>query len=155
MPRLILLAACEKVIIDQNQLPSVIGIFQAMKFQLQGAPLPDNAVSPMKWSIFSLWKHTAEENGVQFTQHIEILKPDGEVFGVASRAVFTAQGAEQSQSKVFVDVFGLPVGQPGVVKIRTWLENIPNSAGEYEFLVVHLPKEKNGEPTSTPPARVN
>lgn len=156
MPRLILFVACERVLIDQNQLPSAIGIFQAMKFQLQDAPLPENAISPVRWAIFALWKHTGEERGVQFTQHIEILKPSGEVFGVPTRAVFTLQGeVEQSQSKVFVDVFGLPVGQPGTVKIRTWLENVPNSAGEYEFLVMHLPKEKNGDTTATPPTKVN
>jgi len=63
MPKLIMFTACEKVIIDRRELPSLINIFQRMQIQLLDAPMPENAVSPVRWDVFSLWQHTKDEVG--------------------------------------------------------------------------------------------
>jgi hypothetical protein len=153
MPKLILLVACEKVIIDQAQLPSLIGIFQTMKIQLQDAPLPENAISPTRWAIFSMWQHTPEETGIEYTQHIEILKPSGEKFGDGAITKFSISQPEDLQSKNLIEVLGLPINDEGFVKIRIWLEDIPDCNAEYQFRVKHLRKENNEQ--ITPPTQVN
>ena len=143
MPKLMILTACERVIIDRaTSLPSLINIFQRMNIQLQDAPLAENAVAPTKWSIFSLWVHTPEERDVEYTQRLEIIGPSGTKFGEGVTK-FKISEVDDLQSKNHVDILGLPINAEGFVKIRVWLEGVADATGEYQFLVKYLPKEKN------------
>lgn len=147
MPKLLVLAACERVLVDQvASLPSLINIFQRMNIQLQDAPLPENAVSPARWAIFALWQHTPEENGIEFTQRIEVLNPIGEKFAEA-KTVFKIAEAEDLQSKNHIEMFGLPINNEGFIKVRVWLEGYADTTGEYQFLIKYLPKVKVDEHT--------
>jgi hypothetical protein len=152
MPKLVILAACERVIIDRvASLPSLINVFQRMNIRLQDAPLPDNAMSPMRWSIFTLWQHTPEERGIQYTQKLEIFSPIGTKFGDGT-ATFAVTEADDLQSKNNFDLFGLPINSEGFVKIRVWLEGIADTTGEYQFAIKYLPKESNEPQPITPPS---
>jgi hypothetical protein len=142
MPKLILFVACEKVIIDHQQLPSLINIFQRMQIKLPDAPLPEKALSPVRWDAFALWQHTEEEVGRKFTQRIEALTPDGEKF-LEAKVVFGAVNNEDLQSKNTFQLFGIPINQEGKIRVITWLGDDENPVGEYYFSMKHLPKEKN------------
>jgi len=149
MPKLTILTACERVIIDRaTSLPSLINIFQRMNIQLQDAPLAENAVSATRWSVFSLWVHTPEERDVEYTQRVEILSPSGVKFADGSTK-FKISEIDDLQSKNHMDILGLPINPEGFVKIRVWLEGVADTTGEYQFLVKHIPKVKNeAEPTT-------
>ncbi|MGA9668030.1 MAG: hypothetical protein WBQ94_02415 [Terracidiphilus sp.] len=148
MPKLTILAACERVIVDKEaSLPSLINIFQRMNVQLQDAPLPENAVSPTRWSVFTLWQHIPEERGVEYTQRIEVISPSGDKFVEASTA-FKITEADDLQTKNHIDIFGIPINAEGFLKIRVWLEGIADTTGEYQFLVKYLPKIKPPEPAA-------
>lgn len=143
MPKLVVLAACERVIIDRTAaLPSLINIFQRMNIRLQDAPLPDNAISPTRWSIFTLWQHTPEELGVEYTQKLEVINPQGGKFGEGT-VKFRITEADDLQSKNSIELFGLPITSEGFVKVRVWIEGVPDTTGEYQFVIKYLPKENN------------
>jgi hypothetical protein len=145
MPKLVILAACERVIVDRiASLPSLINIFQRMNIQLQDAPLPENAISPSRWAIFALWQHTLEERGVVFTQRTEVISPTDQKFAEASTQ-FSVTEADDLQSKNHLELFGLPINDEGYIKVRVWLEGYADSTGEYRFLVKYLPKEGKHE----------
>lgn len=148
MPKLMILAACEKVIIDRNFLPSLINIFQRMNIQLQAAPLPEKAVSPARWSVFTLWQHIPEEKDIEYTQHLEVISPNGDKF-FESAVQFKITEDNDLQSKNQLDLFGLPINDEGFITIRVWLEGIENSTGEYQFFVKHHRKESNEQVSST------
>jgi hypothetical protein len=148
MPKLTILAACERVIIEREaSLPSLISIFQRMNVQIQDAPLPENALSPTRWAIFTLWQHTPGERGVEYTQRTEVIAPSGDKFVEAS-TVFKITEADDLQSKNHIDIFGIPINIEGFLKVRVWLEGIADTTGEYQFLVKHMPKGKQEGPAA-------
>jgi hypothetical protein len=115
-----------------------------MNIQLQDAPLPEDAISPARWAIFALWQLTPEERDVEFTQRTEIISPSGVKFAEAT-SKFKITEIDDLQSKNQIDLFGLPISVEGFLKIRVWLENIADASGEYQFLIKHVPKEKDAE----------
>jgi hypothetical protein len=138
MPRLKILTVCERVIIDaQNQLPSLIGIFQKMAVRINpDVPIPENAVSPARWACFALWEHAEEELGIEFAQMWRIMKPNGDLF-LENRSVFKIQAATDRQSKNTLDIFGVPISDQGTITVHTWLDGIEGSEARCEFQVEH------------------
>lgn len=153
MPKLTILAVCEKVIIDLNtKVPSVIGIFQRMMVPVQNAPIPDKAVAAVKWAVFALWQHTEEEKFVEYTQQTQILDVTGATY-VQVASHFKISDADDYQSKNVVEVFGLPIQLEGPIRVRVWLEGIDGAEGEYTFFVKHIrstPNEQNPEDKQQP-----
>jgi len=49
--------ACEKVILDNGTIPSLIGLFNRIIAKVSaGAPdIPPNALIPKEWAIFTAW----------------------------------------------------------------------------------------------------
>jgi hypothetical protein len=145
MPKLLILAACERVLIDRaGNLPSLINIFQRMNIRLQDAPLPENAVSPARWAVFTLWQMTPEEKGIEYTQRMEIISPSGSKYGEGITK-FLVKEDDDLQAKNHLDIFGLPINVEGFVKVRVWLEDIADATGEYQFAVKYIPKEHHEE----------
>jgi len=142
MPKLKILAVCEKVILDQQQVPSLIGIFERMNIEVQDAPLPENAIAPVRWSVFTLWQHTSEEKNVEYTQKTRIVGPDGKLFSEVG-AKFTLEKPDEFQSKNQIELLGLPISTEGNVLVEVHLEGIPGSEARYEFAIVHVQKERN------------
>jgi hypothetical protein len=145
MPKLTILTACERVIIDrQSSLPTLVNIFQRMNVPVDQPP-PPNAVAPQRWGVFALWAHTPEERDIEYTQHVQILGPSGDVF-VEAVIKFKVTESDDLQSKNNLDVLGMPIGPEGFIKIRVWLDGIADSTGEYQFAIKHVPKEQqNGQ----------
>ena len=115
---------------------------------MQEAPLPDNAISPARWSVFALWQHTPEEKDIEFTQKTEILSPIGEKFAGAT-TTFKITENDDLQSKNHIDMFGLPINHEGFIKVRVWLEGYADASGEYQFLIKYVRKEQNEEQAVT------
>lgn len=144
MPKLLALLVCERVIIDRQGMPSLINVFQKMNIQLADAPLPEKAVSPGRWAVFSLWQHEESEKEKPFTQILEVIVPSGEMF-VTSEQEFKTVGPEDTQSKISIEFGSLPIWQEGIIQVRVALKGSDEPAHVYKFEVKYLPKETNVE----------
>ena len=144
MPKLLAVLVCEKVIVDQQQVPSLIGVFQRINVQLLDAPLPENAVTPMKWAVFALWEHTKDEQGKTFIQRLQVLKPDGSTF-IDNSQPFQVRDPDFLQSKNTAEIFGIPADKEGEIKVRVWIEGEEERGGGYSYSVKHQPKENHGK----------
>lgn len=132
MPRLILFAVCEKVILDNAGNASIINLMHGMEVAStqQGSiigPIPKNAVSPTPWSIYAIWKPTVDDPGKEFSEKIEILWPDRTVFNSVT-APFRFEANRNHQNTA--NVLGFPVGQMGDVIISMWVEHDGRRIGE-------------------------
>ena len=140
MPTLKIVAACEKTIFDQDGPVSLISLFQRMNIQLQDAPLPERAISPTLWTIFTLWETDPKEFGQEFTQVVKIFAPDGTLFA-ENVGTFKNSDVEDSQIKIKIQLGALPIWSEGTVIIRVWLKDNETELGSYRFTIryVHPP----------------
>ncbi len=150
MPRLVLFTACERVIIDVNGPVSLIGIFQRMRYPVQGAPLPDKAVAPNQWAVFSLWETEPHEREKDFKQTIRVYAPDGSLW--AEQSGNWRNDSEENQVKIAVNVGGLPIWAEGHMTIKAWLGDAEQEVGFYRFGIQYVPREHpaTGTPIITP-----
>lgn len=137
MPKLTILAACEKVIVDRQGLPSLINIFQRLNVPLQAEPFPENALIPFPWAIFALWQHADDELNKDFVQHTEIVTSDGKTFATV-QTKFRITELDDRQSKNHVVLSGMPVWAEGFITVNVWLEGLEREKGSYKFFVVYL-----------------
>jgi hypothetical protein len=75
MPKLLLFAPCEKVLVDEaSKAISLIVILQEVHYKLPpGTTLPPNAAIPMNWSVISLWQQEQPADfGVEFEQRLVV-----------------------------------------------------------------------------------
>lgn len=142
MPKLLAFLACEKVIIDHRQVPSLISLYQKMQITLQDAPLPDNALSPTQWNVFALWQHAPEEIGIEFHQRVEVYLPNGQLFA-GSEAKFKVISEDSQQSRNIFQFFGIPINDEGFIRVATWLNDEVEPRSEFRFFVEHVRKEQN------------
>ncbi len=139
MPKLTVFAACERVIVDRVGLPSLINIFQRMNVKLVD-PVPEDAIIPNQWAVFVLWQHSDSELNVEFTQHLEIVAPDGKIF-LTGKTTFKITEVDDRQSKNHIIVNGLPVWAEGFISLNVWLEGAEDTKHSYLFFVKHLPHD--------------
>jgi hypothetical protein len=137
--RLLVLCPCERVIFDKRETPSLISLIQNMDvaFELtaEGQKIdPKKIVFPKEWVLYSRWESSGEDVGKIFEQTWQIHWPDGEKFAEHKMMLKpVTQGDNINQS--YVQLSGLP-GQPGVIKISTWLSH--ESQQVSEVFIVHV-----------------
>jgi hypothetical protein len=90
MPKLLLFAACERVIIDQDSnVASLVALLQDITIGIPAdAQMPERAMLPMKWHAFTLWFEQPEDSGKQYVQEIELCDPDGNILLTGSSEPF-------------------------------------------------------------------
>src|SRR5262249_26281326 len=86
---------------------------------VQEQQIPQNAVLPKEWYIFSAWEPLQDEMGAQFEQVFQIFWPNGEKFSEA-RSVFKVSDSWQYNT---LQLMGFPVGQEGNLRVVTWIDN--------------------------------
>jgi hypothetical protein len=144
--KLILLAACEKVIQDaETRAISLITIMTRAEVRdavIQGASavekMPPNAILPMTWSVVALLTPTPGDIGPLFTQQIEVFWPNGDLFVKGSLPFkFTDTRAHPN----ITNFIGFPGGQHGDVTIHLWIEldgtRTPGQDFQYSINVIH------------------
>ncbi len=128
LPKLTIIAACDRVIFDRVGIASLINIFQRLEIAASPTAYPAEAVSPIRWSVFTQWHHQPVAPGTPYTQHAEVLKPNGEVF-IETRLPFLTDDNPYTRHQL--EIMGLPLGHEGTVTVRVWLDGLPDSMGEY------------------------
>ncbi|HEY4932554.1 MAG TPA: hypothetical protein VII23_13370 [Terriglobales bacterium] len=149
MPKLVTLIACEKVIIDQKGLPSLISVFQKMEFMVPHLPVPADAVAANQWVVAAFWQHTDSEIGVPFKQHLIITTPDGKIFAALEQGFIIPAGVEDRLSKNFLNLQGFPVGAEGPMSVTVWLDG--DEANKYTYMLYVKYLEKPSEDAAPKP----
>jgi len=149
MPKLYLFAACEKVILDQSGVPSLISLFSKLKLQLPGqlGDIPVNAVAPKEWAVFTSWDWLPSDEGRLYGQCLQVLYPDGKVFVENRELKFTMKPGERQHNAV--GIMGFPIGEKGDYRIRMWLEE--DGATVVEPSEIHLQVEIEQSSGTLPP----
>lgn len=142
MPELRILAACDRVIFDRVGIASLINIFHRLEMPVPEAPLPDDAVSGIRWNVFSQWHHGPDSLGQNYVQHVEVIKPDGTRYADVDLAFTVTE--ENSYTRHQTEIVGFPIAREGFFKIRVWLDSVPNASGEYELELRYQRKGQDG-----------
>ena len=135
------LCTCDRVIIDKRGAHSLINLMLNAEVQTGTGEIPRNALAPTQWSIFSMWVPSPEDVGEMFEQVYQVYWPDGEKFS-ESRFEFTQP--DETVQQVTFTFYGLPVGQPGKLRIVTWLDKKGYRVSdivETSINVKHLPQQ--------------
>lgn len=143
MPRLILFAVAEKVILDPEGNASIITLIHGMEAAtLQMGTvgdIPKNAVVPRPWTVYSMWKPSHGDMGKEFTQKVQVVYPDGTPFNTTETSFkFEANRSHQTTT----NIVGFPIGQIGDVIVKIWLESDRRRVGEEHLWTITVTHRK-------------
>lgn len=120
MPKLLMFAPCEKVIIDQNNNPSLIGVIQGLT-----TPLPTETQTPpgafglMRWDIFTLWQRQDGDEEGEYEQECQLIGPGGSTT-IQTSMRFKFVGPTQRN---IMSLYGFPLATVGVHLLKLWLRD--------------------------------
>jgi hypothetical protein len=129
LPSLLVFAPCEKIIIDQDNNPSLIAILQEISLDSRVASkAPGGALAALPWQIFALWARSPDDDAATiYEQACDLLLPDGQVV-VPSRTTFQIEGPSHRN---ITKVIGFPVfATPGEGQLRLYLRTVDEEAAE-------------------------
>jgi len=119
---------CEKVLVDKNDVASLIGLFNKFTITVSGE-VPSNAVAPKEWSIFTSWHVEPSDLEKNYVQVFRISYPNGEQFGELGRIVLQVSPGK-SHAQTVANSQGLPIGQNGPYTVESWLQENDKKIGE-------------------------
>jgi hypothetical protein len=131
MPTLLLLAPCEKVIVDQNNASSLIAILEEVKVQVvSGVPIPLGMVIPMQWTVVTLWEQSsAYDVGRAFEQRTALVSASGKhLVELIGQFAFAEH---RPRTRVMNQIQGMPVSEPGSHKIKIWFRELAQEPKEW------------------------
>lgn len=141
MPRLLIFAPCEKVIIDQNNVISIISVLQELRVELPELPRDTDGktpVVPMKWDVLSFWTRTDDdEPQTVYRARFALIAPTGtELSGFGSAGEFSFEN--KINYRLITTVLGFPVLHEGRHVVRLWLTKKGDAEGDpvSEFPIV-------------------
>lgn len=113
--------ACEKIILAQDGVASLIALFNKIILTVPaGTEIPRNAVTPKDWAVFSIWDPEPGDELRTYFLCTQILYPDGTQFAEIAKVKFNIEPSKRAQMNVQIQ--GFPIGQAGEYKIHTWIE---------------------------------
>lgn len=118
MPKLLIFAPCEKVIIDQNNNPSLISVIQELVSPLPpDTQIPPNAMGLMRWDIFTLWQQETGDDQKEFVQDCALVGPT-ESSGIQGSMAFRFTGLAHRN---IMSIYGFPLANVGRYELKLWL----------------------------------
>jgi hypothetical protein len=116
MPKLLLFAPCEKVAHDQGNNPVLVSVLIEWTVAPATKAMPENAIIPKEWVIFTLWYRLPEDEGREFIQTCELKAPTGRILLSGSITFRMTTIAHRNT----MNVAGLPV-TPGQYELSVYL----------------------------------
>jgi hypothetical protein len=119
VPDLVHFVACNEVLLDDNNNPSLIGVFIALEAKHNRDEVIDKkSMAPRAWTVFTMWLAEAGDIGKTFTQKLVIETPNGLVFGNNTEVFKMDKAAHTIRTRVA----GFPIGVEGDVVMKVWVE---------------------------------
>ena len=124
MPRLGSFLVCEKIIIDQQQKPTLISLFQTIAALLpEGQQMPKDTIGGTAWSVFCEWFFAEEELGTNFEQVLEVVLPDSSPSPIRGRLPLKELTKHGQGTRTYLNMFGMPIAQVGFLSVNVWIES--------------------------------
>ena len=123
MPKLMMFAACEKVLIDQDGSVSLVCLLAELKAEM---PEPATKAIPkpaaaMRWAAFSMWLKTeTEDDEKEYEQRIALIDPSGEATGIQATTPF--KFGDKTIMRNIVTILGFPIHASGRYVLRLWMQ---------------------------------
>jgi hypothetical protein len=139
MPRLLLFAPCERVIVeDGSNAISLISVLQELTVSGGTRTPPPHGLVPQRWFVLSIWARDGDESSLQgFEQSVTLNGPDGKTF-LEVRTNFEI--AQKNHRNVAL-IEGFPVG-PGryhlTLRIRPVGQEDWKDAADYPIDLIHV-----------------
>lgn len=119
MPKLLLFAACEKAMVDQGNVASLMSLLEEINVQVPpGVVPPTNAMAPMTWTIFSLWEQIPEDQGKKFEQRSALMTPAGATLLETPIAVIELK---TPRHRVTSSIMGMPIAHVGGLLVKAFV----------------------------------
>ena len=150
--RFISTIACEKVIIDKAGAHTLIEVLSGADIAITppegtSQQLPENALSPKPWWIFSMWEPGKDDEGQEVEQVYAVYWPNGEKLMEGKSVPFRMTDRVQYTS---YQILGFPVGQQGKVKVSTWITRSGNKITapfDYFITIRHVSQDHHSRET--------
>jgi hypothetical protein len=140
MPRLVILAVCDRVLIEDRGTASLITITDEFTVTIKGdTKIGRDTVGPTQWAIFTKWEKTSGDDDKEFVQIIQVLWPDKSEFKRIEFPFGFHPGKKGHQNRF--EIVGFPFGQEGLVTLNTWLEVDSKRIGEIHTWTVNIKHE--------------
>jgi hypothetical protein len=123
MPKLLIFAACEKAIIDQQtKVVSLLSLLENVNVQFKpGAPPPpSNAAIPMMWAVVSIFKALPGDVGKTFEQRTTMEDGSATVLFQGPVAEFRLN-QEGASHRIISQVNGMHIGTAGARLLKCYL----------------------------------
>lgn len=124
MPKLILFAAAEKVLVDRaSNSATLVNLLQDIHFKLPpGGVLPQNFALPVQWAVFSLWQEEPADAGISFEQRIVVESSTGQIV-IENVERFQFQ---QKNQRMITNIAGLPYSRRLTITLFLRVTGIPD-----------------------------
>ena len=134
MPRLVLLAPCENVIVSNENKISLISLLENLTFTFPAnSPVPPNATAPMRWFALTVWEKEASDAGKEFESYVQI----GPLRSATAKFKFKAP-----LHRVIAQIVGFPVVF-GELRLTAFLKEVGvgdfAKVGDYPLTVQNVP----------------
>ena len=144
MPHLSIFTVCDRIIIDQAGIATLIGLFGTVTINrpepVVTIEMPPNAVAPKEWAIFTRWDWDRGDEGKKFFQHLSVMWPGGTVFFEQTMEIVRVPDKRVSQ--LATPLLGLPIGEPGMISVNIQLKSDGATVFEAKPVlieVLHIP----------------
>jgi hypothetical protein len=119
MARLLLLAPCEKAIIDLDNTVSLMRLVEEVTVQVPAGvtPLP-NAGIPMQWSIVAVFEQEPGDQNKTFEQYTAFVSSSNDILFQSPIAAFELK---TDKHRITTQVNGMPVGRVGKHHIKCYI----------------------------------
>ena len=141
MPKLLVFAVCEKIIVDDSGNATLITLLNEIHIALptDGTVLPPDALAPKEWAVFAMWAVEQEDFGHDFVQEMEMSFEDGTIFKKQSLPFHVKPDVRVAVNRA--NIIGFPIGKQGSFTVTVWLRgdgtNIDRDKHSYPVFVVH------------------
>src|SRR6266536_1373598 len=124
MPKLLIFAPCEKVIISGEEIgdgsSSLITILQSINVEVSEETDKTTLSGPMTWYIFSLWQMQTDDAEKAYEQHFEYVAPSGKLLFNLKTEFSTTKPYQRVVSKII----GMPLFEHGEYKLTLRLGEV-------------------------------
>ncbi len=117
MPRLVLFAACEKALIDQQtNVISLMSLLQVINVQIPpGTVVPSNAAIPMQWATVSIFQPTPDDKDKTYEHRTTLVNNTGVTQLESPISPFELKSEFH---RVIGQINGMPIGSAGPHQLK-------------------------------------
>lgn len=143
MPRLLVFAACDNVLLGNDNNVSLITLLNQITLNIAEDapdPLPADSTVPIRWFVYSEWEIAPEERGLGFEQRMQLFAGESQDAKIETIAAFMTK-PDKSRHRMIGQLQGFPLLPEGIHRLKLSIRPSGGDewtpAGDYPFEVVY------------------